>query len=157
MWYNKKGEIGETITWLVATIIIIIMLLISIFVVSAHFRKYKKFGVCKERDLLVTKSLTSYLLTKDSGREIFYHLEEKENLGKLFEKRADEEDLGEFGYNLAEKIFSEFYKKEYIAHNFFFSSPSRLDKIRPSCKDGISEEIKLKENEHLLLILPKPK
>ncbi len=154
---NKKGEIGETITWFVATVIIIVILLISIFIVSVGPFTHKEFKVCNERDLLVTKSLTSYLLTKDSGEEIFYKLASKDNLNDKKSKWADEKALGDFAYNLAEKIFSELYKNDYFAYNIFFSLPSKVKEISLTCEQGISEEIKLNENEFLILNLNKYK
>jgi hypothetical protein len=72
--FNKKAQIGETMTWVIATIVIVIILGLSIFVVSFDvFKKSKKFDLNKESDLLATKSITNFLMSnldliKDSTR-----------------------------------------------------------------------------------------
>ncbi|MDP2629016.1 MAG: hypothetical protein Q8P15_03935 [Nanoarchaeota archaeon] len=60
---NKKGQIGETMTWIVATIIIITILGISIFATQFIINPDKKitFSEDKEKNLLAIKSITSFL------------------------------------------------------------------------------------------------
>ncbi len=75
--FNKKAEIGTTMTWIVATVIIVIMLLIFLFGASllAGLKKAQVAG----GDLFVssdytrtdkwinTKSAMAYLITSDKG------------------------------------------------------------------------------------------
>ncbi len=102
---NKKAQIGETMTWVIATIIIIVILISSIFItsvlgVTSSHKQYKSIGT--EPDLIPVKSLTSYLLTKDNSGK------------KIFDQLKDEENLNEFNGNLAIKIFNYFYLLNYV-------------------------------------------
>jgi len=146
---DKKGQIGETITWVVATIIIIVILLVSIFVSTSYIGGSKKATFSKQTDILASKSLFAYLLTEDEGNTVYGQL--KEDGG---------ENLNEFNGNLALKIFKEFYKKDY-PHAIWlvvYSKPHDLNTNAyfpkpPVCGRGISEEIELKENKYILLTL----
>ena len=92
--HNKKAQIADSMTWIIATLIIIVILTISIFVVSP-FGKEKKLKLSKTSDLLATKSLISYLQTND-----------------FYEKISEEGELNKANGELALKIFKEFYEKE---------------------------------------------
>ena len=145
---NKRGQIGKTITWVVATVIIIVILFISIFVATSYLGGSKKADFSKQSDILASKSFFAYLLTEDTEGDTVY------------EQLRDEENLNDFNGNLALNIFEEFYRKDYpytiwlviyskphdIITNTFFPKP-------PICGRGISEEIELKENKYLLLTL----
>jgi len=64
MWDNKKGQIGETMTWIVATLIIVVILSISIFatsILALGSTKKLIYLEDKEKDFLATKSITSFL------------------------------------------------------------------------------------------------
>jgi hypothetical protein len=147
--FNKKlGQIGKTITWVVATVIIIMILIVSILVSTSYLGGSKKADFSKQTDILASKSFFAYLLTEDTGGQTVY------------EQLRDEENLNDFNGNLALNIFEEFYRKDYpytiwlviyskphdIITNTFFPKP-------PICGRGISEEIELKENKYLLLTL----
>ena len=97
---KRKAQIGETLTWIVATVIIIVILVISIFV-SSFFKKriYHDFSFRGSSDLIVSKSLTAYLLTSSSG-------------GRIFEELGNE-NIYAFNENLAKKIFDGFYQEDY--------------------------------------------
>jgi len=97
---DKKGQIGETITWVVATIIIIVILLVSIFVSTSYIGGSKKATFSKQTDILASKSFFAYLLTEDEGETVY-------------EQLRDEENLNDFNGNLALNIFEEFYRKDY--------------------------------------------
>ena len=99
---NKKGQVGETMTWIVATLIIIVVLTISIYVSSvlgeakSIIPQTDSFG----RDNLIEKALTkksmfSFLLTKGPGDEIIYD--------ELIKNR----ELSEFSKELGKKVFRE--------------------------------------------------
>jgi len=61
MLINKKAQIGETITWIIATIIIIGILTISIFISSALGEGKSKIKIeGKQKDLLISKSLVAF-------------------------------------------------------------------------------------------------
>ena len=78
---NKKAQIGETLTWVIATIAVIIILGISIFVVSFNLRD-KRFFVDRKADIISTKSISSFFL-----------IEENLNLIKNIKKDSDCRDL----------------------------------------------------------------
>lgn len=101
MLNRKNGQIGETITWIVATVIIILILAVSLLVSSLSIGNTKDIRFFKENDPLASKSLFSYLLTKDQQGKTIY-----ENLTK-------QENLDEFNGNLGKTIFEEFYGREY--------------------------------------------
>ncbi len=99
---GKRAQIGETITWIVATVIIILIVIFSIFVVGL-VRKDKRFYFSCPRDLLVAKSLSGFLLTENDSEV------------RVFEQIISEGDLNEFNAPLSVKIFKELYKEDYSA------------------------------------------
>jgi len=133
---NKKAQSGETMTWIVATLIIIAILLVSIYASSLLAKKkifekgkslfsgeYKKTS-----DLLEVKSLTGFLST-NQGEEIVY-----QNI---------EEGFDDFNGNLAKNIFSN-TKNDYAEiwigiddkeNSYFGKKPNTL--IKGDIKDNI--------------------
>ncbi len=102
MLNKKNGQIAETITWIVATVIIILILAASLLISSLSIGNKKDIGFVKTTDTLASKSLFSYLLTKDAeGIAIYGQLKNQEN-------------LNEFNGNLGKTIFEEFYGGEYV-------------------------------------------
>lgn len=145
---KKKGQISETMTWIVATLIIVVILSISVFLASLVGQD-KKFPTTERIDLFAKKSLTSYLLTRDNSGTSMY--DEINNAGNLTNTSG----------NLALKIFTGLYSGDYktiwfvvysrphnIIHNTFFPRP-------PPCGTGISYEIQLRDSKYLLLTLTK--
>ena len=110
MLHNKKAVAGETLVWVVATIIIVVILVFSIFVTSILIQGKnlgggdKEFSVSKETDLLITKSVTGYLLTPNSSGE--------KVLDQIIAFR--ELDLDEFNLPLSVKIFRELHSRDYF-------------------------------------------
>ena len=101
MHNKKRGQIGDTITWVVATVIIVLILAVSLFASEFAFGKSKDLSFLKTTDTLVSKSLFSYLLTKDSeGDNVYNQIKKQEN-------------LNEFNGNLGKAIFKKFYDGEY--------------------------------------------
>ncbi len=98
---NKLGQVGETVTWIVATVIIVIILFVSIFIASVYLGNGKEFKFVRQADPLATKSFFSYLLTKNNDGKTVY------------EQVKKEKNLNDFNGNLAVNIFKEFYNKEY--------------------------------------------
>ena len=151
---NRRAQIAETITWIVATPVIVAVLTISIFISSLSFKNSKKIDFLKEADVLASKSLFSYLLTKDTGGVIVY------------EQLKNEQNLNEFNGNLGKAIFLEFYDRDYEdiwlgfptfpASNQFFGK--RPTGVKPSDFDSgfvssISEKIYLNPDKILELYL----
>ena len=62
---NRRGQVGETMTWLIATIIIIVILTISVFIAQIYAGKKGKIYESRIADSLAEKSFFSFLLTKD--------------------------------------------------------------------------------------------
>lgn len=99
----KKAQVGETTSWIFATIVIITIILISLFIVQFYQGKNKEIEELKTVDVVAAKSLFSYILTKNktkSNEEVVYNLL-KEN--KSFDN---------FTGTLAKKIFTE-YERNY--------------------------------------------
>lgn len=69
---SKKAQVGETLTWVIATIIIIVILLASVFI-SSELSKIKKIihladeKKLSEKDLLMQKTIFAYLLDKNEN------------------------------------------------------------------------------------------
>jgi len=62
MLNNKRGQVGETITWAVATVIIIVVLIVSVFISSAAGNNSKKLSIIDEkRDFIMAKSVVNFL------------------------------------------------------------------------------------------------
>ena len=97
IFLNKRGQVGETITWIVATVIIIFILGTTLFVAEFSLAKNKEVSQTTQVDTLVSKSFFSYLLTDD-----------------VYNQLKAEGNLSEFNGNLALNIFEEFYSKEYV-------------------------------------------
>jgi hypothetical protein len=98
---SKKAQVGETMTWVVATIIIIVILIASIFISTFYLGGEKSVEFFKKTDTLASKSFFSYLLTKDNEENLVYN------------QVKTEENLNQFNGNLGEDIFKKFYRDEY--------------------------------------------
>ncbi len=94
---HKKAQVGETITWIIATIIILVILFISIFATNFYLGNNKEVVYPQETDTLASKSFFAWLMTKnESGETIYFQLNESRG-------------FNEFNGNLALNIFKEFY------------------------------------------------
>ncbi|MBU1252292.1 MAG: hypothetical protein KJ905_01665 [Nanoarchaeota archaeon] len=98
----KRAEVGETVTWAVATVAIVIILVISVFVSSTYFNENKKASPLTSGDYLAASSFNSWLLTKDSSGKMIY------------EQIKSEGDFNGYNGNLSIDIFKRFYEKDYI-------------------------------------------
>ncbi|MEK6926326.1 MAG: hypothetical protein AABW50_03545 [Nanoarchaeota archaeon] len=100
---TKKAQTSETLTWIVATIAIVIILYISILVASAqdsvknvlNLDKKVTYNDFREGE----KSLHGVLLANNG--EVYYSIRDKDNL----------EDSGEFVKNVLEQIYRDKYEK----------------------------------------------
>ncbi|MCK5043899.1 hypothetical protein KAR52_02770 [Candidatus Pacearchaeota archaeon] len=156
---NKRAQIGETMTWVIATIAIIVILILSIFIVSFTKDESKEFKTYRNSDLLAVKSLSGYLLTQD------------EDGTNIYNQLIIDESLNDFNGNLASQIFKRFYKKDYLhavwlgfdfegvkirKNDYFGSRPSdvRGGDISWKFVSFISEEIYfLNKDKYLRLLL----
>ena len=87
---NKTAQAGDTITWLVATVVIIVVLSISVFASSFFFDKNKILNSknFKSKDTLASKSLFSYVLTKDKYLDLFRAYSQTFNMWDRFDELA---------------------------------------------------------------------
>lgn len=74
---NRKGQVGEIITWVVATVIIVVILILFVYASSILAQKTKvikvkslKIDFKEDVDLLETKTEIVYLLSSDKNKEI---------------------------------------------------------------------------------------
>ena len=135
---QKKGQIGETMTWIVATLIIVFVLLVSIYV-SSLLSKTKNIGSDDfnsedlRQDLLAKKSLIAFLLSENSNEKTTYAIINEE--GKL--------------NSFVEKLTSETFREIYKSSVWFGTDDIDSFKDIPP---AITEKIKINE-EKLELIL----
>ena len=101
IFLNKRGQVGETITWIVATVIIIFILGTTLFVAEFSLAKNKEVSQTTQVDILVSKSFFSYLLTPNENGNVYGEIKNEGNLSMV-------------NGNLALEIFEEFYGKEYF-------------------------------------------
>jgi hypothetical protein len=113
---NKKAQIGETMTWIVATIIIAIILIITILLASSPGIKHKELPYTNNVDLFADKSLSAYLLTKDSGGATVY-------------TELSNGEVNDFNKNLANEIFVGLYSGYYTYLIFSLTGSSKPQDI----------------------------
>jgi len=79
-FFERRGQVAETTTWIFATVAVVIIVLVSVFVSSFLGSKnginQKAIIADKSSDVFAENSLTSFLLTKgDSGNSIYKELQ----------------------------------------------------------------------------------
>jgi hypothetical protein len=92
-------------TWVVATAIILIVLIVSVFL-SSLIGNYKTVPYTNQVDLFADKSMTAYLLTEDP------------NGGTVYNQIASNGQLNDFEGNLAQTIFTTLYNGYYSKQIF---------------------------------------
>lgn len=100
---NRDGQIGETMTWIVATLVIVVILGISIFIASISASGLKRLNqdFFQTSDVLASKSMFSYVLTKDvQGNNVYSQLK-------------TEGVMNNFNGGLALDIFRGLYRDDY--------------------------------------------
>jgi hypothetical protein len=82
---DKRGQIGETITWIIATVVIIGVLIFFIYL-SVLISKTKiiqtlnlQLDVSEKSELLTQKNLFSYQLTNDLNKEMIENILKENN------------------------------------------------------------------------------
>ena len=93
---NKRAQIAETTTWIVATLIIFVILIVTLFIASLMGHT-KNLPQPLGADIFADKSLTAYLLTKGT------------NGIPIYTTISAEGQLNSFNGNLAKQIFLNFY------------------------------------------------
>ena len=102
---QKRGQVAETVTWLVATILILIILSISVYTASVLSKTNRAVTISvEEYPILLKQSLYGFLFTRDtSGKRVFEQIEESGGLD-LFSKDLGEkvfkDPSGEFDFSL---------------------------------------------------------
>lgn len=90
---NKRGQMSEGLSWIVATIVIIVLLAISIYATTALAKsKSINYGnsflgkYSRTQDLIMEKSLFAYFLIKDSSvkSNVYDELEKMSKDGKFY-------------------------------------------------------------------------
>ncbi|MEK6881805.1 MAG: hypothetical protein AABY22_19460, partial [Nanoarchaeota archaeon] len=93
--FGKRAQVGETMTWVIATVIIILILTVFIFATSVIGKGKgvvsKKVSLIdasdnlngKAGDFLVSKTFSAYLLTKAGDRNFYDLLNERKEIDKL--------------------------------------------------------------------------
>ncbi len=154
---NKRAQLGETITWLVATIVILIVLIVSVFLASL-IGKTKIFPVTTQIDLFAQESVTSYLITKDySGISIYDQITQDGNFNNF---------NGNLAASILKTLYSGYYgrvvwlgisnsNKEVLGNqNSYFNSPAAtLISESPQSGSPLYYTISLGDNKFLQLIL----
>jgi len=118
---NRKAQISETMTWVVATTAIIVILVLSISIVNLGFKEKSFKTQGGTSDLLVTKSFMGYLGNIDNSELKICELE----LGKKLPSGT--KNLGDSNAKLAKDIFPILYSKGTS------SSPFWLGFVGESC------------------------
>ena len=94
MLNNKnKGQIGETMPWVVATIIIVVILIISVYAASLLANTRKTLSYQKEKiesDLLMEKSLFAYFSANDTKKDLIYSELKKQEFDVNLDNKRDE-------------------------------------------------------------------
>ncbi len=90
---NKKAQISEGVTWVVATIAILIILFVSIFVSSFFISSNKTISQKPLAYISQEKSFLAYLNTRSASGE------------SVFDSLQDKKELDSFTGNLALQIF----------------------------------------------------
>lgn len=92
---SKKAQVGETISWIFATVIILLILIVAVFISSFVVKGGKNLGTTNQADLFAAESLASFLLTKGSSGATIY-------------QEISQNGFNDFSGNLAVNIFSLF-------------------------------------------------
>ncbi len=149
--FNKfrKGQVGSTLTWIVATVIIIVMLFVTIFV-SGNFFDNKKVNVRQDKDTYASKSFFAWLETQDeTGNRVY----ERINIEGVLNENS--------GGLLAEKIFESYSNQVWIGFlgedNEHFGKSPRFASTNPIIENVpvlnvVGERVQLAEKIIRLLI-----
>lgn len=151
---DRKGQTGSTITWILATIIIIFILLVTVFI-SGSIGKSKDINFVPERDTLASKSLFAWLSTMQGEETIYFQL-------------GEDEKLNDFSGELAIEIFDKYRESNLDevwlgfleqSNNYFGATPVSVTNVRTEFQEPfvgsniISESIYVNENKTIRLLI----
>ncbi len=125
---SRKAQISEGITWIVATIAIIIILLFSVFLSSFFFSKKDTIRSNFFSSNIYQKSFLSYLATKDSSGKF------------VISQIKNERDLNAFNGNLALKVFRGIYGEKYNVWTGVSKIPDNIDPFISGTLDYVGKE-----------------
>ena len=152
---NKKAQVGSTITWIVATIAIIVILGVSIFIADIALGNSKEVESLEKTDILASKSFFSYLLTEDTYNQIKIDQGLNETTGGLAIRVF--EDLFLDDYPLDVWLGTTTVRTRFSGEdNVYFGERPRLTremKTSTHLFTHILESIKLNEERTLELVL----
>ena len=142
---NKNAQIGETVTWVVATVIIIIILIFSTYIASilASASGTRNFDFKKTTDLVAFESFQAYLRTDVGGQMRYLKLQGAQDL--------DQQDC-DAEKDIFEKVYKERYNYVFLMMGSFFGcrdSNGSLNVNLFSGPDIVSESIKLGQNKEV--------
>ncbi len=135
---NSRGQVADTATWIVATIVIIFVLMVSVYAASKIGRNFELPGILssseKTQEILTQQSFHAYLLTKNPNGINFYN--QISSAGNI--NSTDE--------LIAKTIFE---KLSGISNNIV--SLKITDKKSDSSTNAISQAVKIDPNNFLEL------
>jgi len=111
---NKRGAIGDTLTWIVATIIIIVILIFGIFIAGGSDLAKEIFGLNKNvkyspsSDTIAQKSLHAYLLTPYQEKPEQEQEEEEKEKEIIYDTIKREMKINSYNGPFARQIFNSF-------------------------------------------------
>ena len=136
---GKKAQVGETMTWVVATIIIIVILGFSLFIAGASdlargiLNLDKRVEYNEKIDRVSLKSLNNFMLTEVDNERVYDYL--KDN------KALERDDVGELSKKVF-MIYNESYNKIWFGvstldHGVIGSSLNGKDNLYFGKKPGV--------------------
>jgi hypothetical protein len=131
---NKKGQISETMTWVVATIVIFVILAIAVYAASVMSKVNRSVNFdSDDSPILLKKSLYAYLLTKD------------ENQGNVFSKLEKNSEIDSFSEELGKEIFTDPSRKFIFSLKLNPTSSSGKNYEQIKINDGVNMEVTFNE------------
>ncbi|HOW36706.1 MAG TPA: hypothetical protein PLK34_00440 [Candidatus Pacearchaeota archaeon] len=104
---NKKGQVGEGMTWFVATLVIVVFLVISLAITKVITTgKIKTLIYDPATDLIVQKSFTGLLLSQGKNSETIFDELKKEELSGKGIKELNEVRVAKLLSATSKSIFS---------------------------------------------------
>ena len=96
---GKRAQVGETMTWVVATLVIIVILSLSILFVkigSFGFSDFGNFNLKRTSDFLAAKSFVNYLSTSENGKTVYQKLRDGANAEDSLSKNISKFYSGDY-------------------------------------------------------------
>ena len=152
---SKRAQTGETITWIVATVIIIIVLAISIYIAGFYLGNNKNVRVSLAPDFSVSGSFFSYLLTEGSGGETVYsQIQKQGNLNSLTGQLAV--NVSDYAVKNYDTVWIGVVDSRNVfppVANDYFSTLKSLGEFPYRHEGTIIEEAQLDGNKNISLVM----